>query len=65
MRDADVVVLDARRFDEYQTMSIPGGVSVPGAELVYRVGGSRRAPRHSSSSTAPAARAASSARSRS
>ena len=35
---ANVVVLDARRFDEYQTMSIPGGVSVPGAELVLRVG---------------------------
>ena len=34
---ADVVVLDARRFDEYQTMSIPGGTSVPGAELVLRV----------------------------
>jgi len=34
---ANVVVLDARRFDEYQTMSIPGGVSVPGAELVLRV----------------------------
>lgn len=33
---ADVVVLDARRFDEYQTMSIPGGTSVPGAELVLR-----------------------------
>ena len=33
---ANVVVLDARRFDEYQTMSIPGGVSVPGAELVLR-----------------------------
>ncbi|MHC6225888.1 rhodanese-related sulfurtransferase [Pseudomonas sp. X10] len=35
---ADVVILDARRFDEYQTMSIPGGISVPGAELVLRVG---------------------------
>jgi len=34
---ADVVVLDARRFDEYQTMSIPGGVSVPGGELALRV----------------------------
>ncbi|MDR6857179.1 rhodanese-like domain-containing protein [Variovorax guangxiensis] len=34
---ADVVVLDARRFDEYQTMSIPGATSVPGAELVLRV----------------------------
>ena len=34
---ADLVVLDARRFDEYQTMSIPGSTSVPGAELVLRV----------------------------
>lgn len=34
---ADVVLLDARRFDEFQTMSIPGGTSVPGAELVLRV----------------------------
>ena len=33
---ADLVVLDARRWDEYQTMSIPTGVSVPGAELVLR-----------------------------
>jgi len=32
----DMVVLDARRFDEYQTMSIPTGISVPGAELVLR-----------------------------
>ena len=34
---ADVVVLDARRFDEYQTMCIPSGTSVPGAELALRV----------------------------
>ncbi|GLK88553.1 rhodanese homology domain-containing protein [Pseudomonas turukhanskensis] len=34
---ADVVVLDARRFDEYQTMNIPGSISVPGAELLLRV----------------------------
>ncbi|NWD67056.1 rhodanese-related sulfurtransferase [Pseudomonas gingeri] len=34
--EADVVVLDARRFDEYQTMSIPTSISVPGAELVLR-----------------------------
>lgn len=34
---ADVVVVDARRFDEYQTMSIPTGISVPGAELVLRI----------------------------
>jgi rhodanese-related sulfurtransferase len=33
---ADMVVLDARRFDEYRTMSIPGAISVPGAELVLR-----------------------------
>ena len=34
---ANVAVVDARRFDEYQTMSIPTGTSVPGAELVLRV----------------------------
>lgn len=34
--ESDVVVLDARRFDEYQTMNIPGSISVPGAELVLR-----------------------------
>jgi rhodanese-related sulfurtransferase len=34
---ADLVVLDARRFDEYQVMSIPTGISVPGAELALRV----------------------------
>jgi rhodanese-related sulfurtransferase len=33
---ADIVILDARRFEEYQTMSIPGSVSVPGAELALR-----------------------------
>jgi rhodanese-related sulfurtransferase len=33
----NIVVLDARRYDEYQTMSIPGSISVPGAELVFRV----------------------------
>ena len=33
---ADVVVMDVRRFDEYQTMCIPGGISVPGGELVLR-----------------------------
>ncbi|HRO78754.1 MULTISPECIES: rhodanese-like domain-containing protein [unclassified Acinetobacter] len=32
----NIVILDARRFDEYQTMSIPTGMSVPGAELVLR-----------------------------
>src|SRR5271170_7483609 len=39
LRDgADVVVVDARRFEEYQTMSIPTATSVPGAELVLRAG---------------------------
>jgi rhodanese-related sulfurtransferase len=33
---ADQVILDARRFEEYAVMSIPGGVSTPGAELVLR-----------------------------
>jgi rhodanese-related sulfurtransferase len=32
----DIVILDARRYDEYHTMSIPGSVSVPGAELALR-----------------------------
>ena len=35
-READLVVLDARRFEEYRTMSIPRGVSVPGGELAFR-----------------------------
>jgi rhodanese-related sulfurtransferase len=34
---ADVVIVDARRFDEYQTMSIPTATSLPGAELVLRI----------------------------
>ncbi len=34
---ADAVVVDARRYEEYATMSIPTGTSVPGAELVLRV----------------------------
>src|SRR5690349_20219784 len=33
---ADIAILDARRFEEYATMNIPGSVSVPGAELVLR-----------------------------
>ena len=33
---ADVVVLDVRRYDEYQTMSIPQGVSLPGGDLVLK-----------------------------
>ena len=36
-QQADIVIVDARRFDEYQTMSIPGSISVPGAELAQRI----------------------------
>jgi rhodanese-related sulfurtransferase len=34
--DPDALVLDARRFEEYQTMSIPRGISVPGGDLGLR-----------------------------
>jgi rhodanese-related sulfurtransferase len=33
----DMVVLDSRPFDEYQRVSIPTAINVPGAELVLRV----------------------------
>ena len=33
----NMVVFDSRPFEEYRRMSIPGGIDVPGAELVYRV----------------------------
>lgn len=33
----DMVILDSRPMDEYHRMNIPGGIDVPGAELVYRV----------------------------
>ena len=32
-----LVVLDSRPYDEYHRMNIPGGVDVPGAELIWRV----------------------------
>jgi rhodanese-related sulfurtransferase len=35
--ERDLVVLDARRFEEYRAMSIPRGISVPGGELALRV----------------------------
>ncbi|MBP0465455.1 thiosulfate sulfurtransferase [Roseomonas sp. PWR1] len=34
----DMVVLDSRPIDEFRRMTIPGGINVPGGELVYRVG---------------------------
>jgi rhodanese-related sulfurtransferase len=33
----NLVVLDARRLEEYRTMSIPSAISVPGGELVLRL----------------------------
>ena len=34
----DMVVLDSRTHEEFVRMSIPTGISVPGGELVYRIG---------------------------
>jgi rhodanese-related sulfurtransferase len=34
--ESNLIVLDARRFEEYRTMSIPRGVSIPGGELAFR-----------------------------
>ena len=34
----DIVVLDSRTHEEFVRMSIPTGISVPGGELVYRIG---------------------------
>jgi len=36
-QNQDHVIVDVRRFDEFQTMSIPGGISVPGGDLVLRI----------------------------
>jgi rhodanese-related sulfurtransferase len=35
-RGEDLKIFDSRSFEEYHSNSIPGAVSVPGAELVYR-----------------------------
>ncbi|MGV9803652.1 rhodanese-like domain-containing protein, partial [Mycobacterium sp. NPDC003449] len=32
----DIVIFDTRPFDEYQAISIPGGIDAPGPELLYR-----------------------------
>jgi rhodanese-related sulfurtransferase len=34
-----MIVLDSRPFGEYRRMAIPGGIDMPGAELVYRAPG--------------------------
>jgi rhodanese-related sulfurtransferase len=41
---ADIVIVDARRYEEFQTMSIPTGTSAPGGELVYRLQGLADSP---------------------
>lgn len=33
----DIAILDSRPFDAFHTLSIPGAINVPGAELVHRV----------------------------
>jgi len=35
--NADIVIVDVRRYEEFQTMSIPTAKSAPGGELVYRL----------------------------
>jgi rhodanese-related sulfurtransferase len=35
-RSEDIVIFDSRSYEEYHSNSIPGAISVPGAELVYR-----------------------------
>ncbi|RYJ02850.1 MAG: thiosulfate sulfurtransferase, partial [Acetobacteraceae bacterium] len=34
----NMVILDSRPMDEFNRMSIPGAIDVPGGELVYRIG---------------------------
>ncbi|MBX9700130.1 MAG: thiosulfate sulfurtransferase, partial [Acetobacteraceae bacterium] len=41
---ADLVVLDSRPMPEFRTMSIPGGLDCPGAELVHRARGAAPNP---------------------
>ena len=33
----DIVILDSRPFSEFNNSNIPGGINVPGAELVHRI----------------------------
>ncbi len=42
--NADILIVDARRYEEFRTMSIPTAHSAPGAELVYRLRGVARRP---------------------
>lgn len=40
----DVLILDSRPLDEFERMSIPGGIACPGAELAYRAPGLINSP---------------------
>ena len=40
----DILILDSRPFDEFQVMSIPGGIDAPGVELVGRAHALLRSP---------------------
>ena len=40
----DILILDSRPFDEFQAMSIPGGIDAPGVELVGRALAALRSP---------------------
>ena len=35
-KNADIAIYDTRSYEEYHSNSIPGAISVPGAEIVYR-----------------------------
>jgi rhodanese-related sulfurtransferase len=37
-RRADMVILDSRPMGEFEKMTIPGAMNVPGAELLFRIG---------------------------
>jgi rhodanese-related sulfurtransferase len=41
---ADMLIVDVRRYDEFQTMSIPTAISAPGGELLYRLQGLANRP---------------------
>ena len=43
-RGENLAIFDSRSYEEYHSNSIPGAISVPGAELVYRFGELVRSP---------------------
>ena len=59
---ADIAIYDTRSYEEYHSNSIPGAISVPGAEIVYRFKDLTPSPTLQSWSIAAAGRGASLAR---